>query len=84
MVEGNGAAVILRHVSRNRISANLVLGLKQPEIKSIRMVMQRPCGTQPGNASANYGNAPHFSALPVGCHDFLITWLSLGAGLIAG
>ena len=26
MVEGNGAAVILRHVSRNRISANLVPG----------------------------------------------------------
>ena len=42
-VEWNGAAVILRHVNRNRISANLGLGLKQPEIKSVRVVMQRPC-----------------------------------------
>ena len=44
-VEGNGAPVILRHVSRNRISANLGLGLKQPEIKSVRVVMQRPRGS---------------------------------------
>ena len=83
-VEGNSAAVILRHISRNGISANLGLGLKQPEIKSVRVVMQRPCSPQPGNASANYGDAPQFSALPVGCHDFQIVSLSLDAGLIAG
>ena len=36
-VEGNGASVILRQVSSNRISTNLGLGLKQPEIKSVRV-----------------------------------------------
>ena len=46
-IEGNGAAVILRHIGCNRIPANPVPDLKQPEIKSVRVVMQRPCGPQP-------------------------------------
>ena len=84
-VERNSAAVILRQVSRNGISANMGLGLKQPEIQRVRMVMQRPRGPQPGNASAHNGNAPQFSAFPVGCYDFLLfIWLSLDAGLVAG
>ena len=46
-VEGNRAAVILRHVGGNRIPANLVLGFKEAKIKAVRMMMQSPCGTQP-------------------------------------
>ena len=34
-VEGYGAAVILRHISRNGISTNLGLDLTRPEIRSI-------------------------------------------------
>ena len=79
-VEGNGAALVLRHIGRNSISADLGLGLKQPKFKSVRVVMQRPRGPQPGNVSANYGDAPQFSALPIGCHKFSIAWLSLDAG----
>ena len=81
-VEGNGAAVILWHFSRDGISANLGLGLKQPEIKSFRIVMQRPGSPQPGNASANNGDPPPLGASTVGCHDFLIIWLSLDDELV--
>ena len=46
-VEGDRAAIILRHIGRNRISADLIVGLEQPEIKSVRVMMQRPGGPQP-------------------------------------
>ncbi len=46
-IEGNGTAVILRHIGSDRIPANPVLRLKQPEIESVRVVMQHPCRPQP-------------------------------------
>ena len=81
-VEGNGAAVILRHISGNGISANLGLGFKQPEIKSVWVVMQRPSGPQPENASTHNGDPPPIGASTVGCHFFLIIWSSLDDGLV--
>ena len=38
-VEGNGTAVILRHIGSYRVPANPILSLKQPEIESVRVVM---------------------------------------------
>lgn len=46
-IERNQTAVILRHIDSDRIAANLFLGLEQPKIKSVRMMMERPCDTQP-------------------------------------
>ena len=46
IVEGNGAAVILRHVGRNRISANPFMSLEQAEVKAVGVMMQGPCGAQ--------------------------------------
>ena len=68
-IEGNGAAVILRHLSGDRIVPNAVLGLKQPEVEAILVVMQRPCGTQPGDPAANNGYAPGRCPDPSVGHD---------------
>ena len=57
-IEGNGTAVILRHIGSDRVPANPVLRLKQPEIESVRVVIQRPRGRQPRYAAANNGYAP--------------------------
>ena len=40
------AAILLRHVGRKRIVANLVLGIEQPEVLLVRVVMQGLYGPQ--------------------------------------
>ena len=71
-VEGNRAAVILRHVGCHRVSTQPVLGLVQPKIESVRVVMKRPSGPKTGNASADNGYAPRSAVRSLaGCHGFL-------------
>ena len=71
MSEGNGTPVILWHIHRNRVPANLALRLKETEIEAIRVVMQRPCGAQSGNAAADYRYAPKRSVSTAHCHGRL-------------
>ncbi len=67
-VEGNKGSVILRHVSCDRISPNLISCLVEPEIKSLRMMMQSPRGCQPRNSSANNCYAPQRCPFLAGRH----------------
>ena len=46
-IERNRAAVILGHIDCNSIAANLFVSLEHPKIKSVRVMMQHPGGTQP-------------------------------------
>ncbi len=57
-VERDGAAVVLGHFYRDCIPPEPVPGFEQPEIEPVRMLMQRPGCTQPGDPSANNSNAP--------------------------
>ena len=45
-VEGDRAAVVLRHIGCNRIAADMRLCLEQAKIETIRVLIERPCGTQ--------------------------------------
>ena len=46
-VEGYRAAIVLRHLGRERVATELPLSLEQPEVESVRVVMQSPCGPKP-------------------------------------
>ena len=61
-VERDRAAIVLRHVCRNRVPADLRLGLEQPEVEAVGVVAQRPRRAQPRNAPAHNGNSPHHRA----------------------
>ena len=67
-VEGDRAAVGLRHVGGHRISSDPVPGLEELEIESVRVVIQRPGRPKTGNAAANDGDAARSGGSPAGCH----------------
>ena len=52
-LEGNDAAAIVRHVGRDRVSANPVRGPEQPEVESVRVATRHPAR----HASADNGYA---------------------------
>ena len=57
-VEGDGTAVILAHVHRDRIPPDPVLSLEQPEVEPVRMVVQPPGGGQPGDTPTDNCDTP--------------------------
>ena len=67
-VEGDGTAVVLGHLGRDGIPADPVPGLEQAKVEPVRVVMQRPCGCEPGYSPTDDGYAPwHRPSLMPGC-----------------